>query len=176
VVTVRDLWHSGIGIAGVALVVTAAVAWPIGRLIADRFDRPRAAAALFVASVGTVIALTLTPHYPGPVDFLPPPPHFLHYIGDLHRVWAALTAPPTDAEQIANITLYVPVGLFGRFVWRSTIGAAAFGTALTVVIETCQYWIVGRDGSLTDIRNNAVGAILGALLAAVAARVARQEA
>jgi VanZ family protein len=82
----------------------------------------------------------------------------------------------TDPEQIANIALYVPVGLFGRFVWRSAIGAAAFGTALTVVIETCQYGIVGRDGSLTDIRNNAAGAILGALLGGVAARVIRHPA
>jgi VanZ family protein len=175
VVTVRDLWHSGIEIAAVALVVTAAVAWPIGRLIADRFGRPRAPAALFVAAVGVVVALTLTPNYPDPGD-PPAPVHFLYYIGDLHHVWVDLTSAPTDPEQIANIALYVPVGLFGRFVWRSAIAAAAFGTALTVVIETCQFWIVGRDGSLTDIRNNAVGAILGALLAAVAARVARREA
>jgi MFS family permease len=164
------LWHSGIALATLALVVTFVVAWPVGRLIADRVGRPRVATVLFVAAVGVVMALTLTPNYPGPEDFLPPPPHFLHYIGDTHRIWAALTAPPSDPEQIANIALYVPVGLFGRFVWRSAIGAAAFGTALTVVIETCQYGIVGRDGSLTDIRNNAAGAILGALIGAVAIR------
>jgi len=170
VATVRDLWHSGTALATLAILVTFVVAWPVGRLIADRFGRPRVATALFVAAVGVVMALTLTPNYPGPVDFTPPPPHFLHYIGDMGRVWAALTAPPTDPEQIANIALYVPVGLFGRFVWRSAIGAVAFGTALTVVIETCQYGIVGRDGSLTDIRNNAAGAILGALIGAVVTR------
>jgi MFS family permease len=165
------LWHSGIALATLALLVTLVVAWPVGRLIADRFGRPRVATALFVAAVGLVMALTLMPNYPGPVDFTPPPPHFLYYIDDMGRVWAALTAAPTDPEQIANIALYVPVGLFGRFVWRSAIGAAAFGTALTVVIEMCQFWIVGRDGSLTDIRNNAAGAILGAVVGAVAVRV-----
>ena len=170
--TVRDLWHTGIALATLALVVTFVVAWPVGRLIADRFGRPRLATALFVAAVGVVMALTLTPNYPDPGD-LPPPVHFLYYIGDLHHVWADLTSAPMDPEQIANIALYVPVGLFGRFVWRSAIAAAAFGTVLTVVIETCQLWIVGRDGSLTDIRNNAAGAILGALVGAVAARVIR---
>jgi VanZ family protein len=47
--------------------------------------------------------------------------------------------------------------------------------ALTVFVETCQYGIVGRDGSITDIRNNAAGAILGALLAATAVRFRRRR-
>jgi glycopeptide antibiotics resistance protein len=157
------------------LLVTAIAAWPLGRLIANRFGRSRAAAVLFIAAVGVVMALTLTPNYPTPGQLTDMPPHFLQYLGNPHMVWAALTSPPADSEQIANIALYVPVGLFGRFVWRSAIGAAAFGIALTIVIETCQYGIPGRDGSLTDIRNNAVGAILGALLGAVAARVAERR-
>ena len=157
------------------LLVTAVAAWPLGRLIANRLGRSRAAAVLFVAAVGVVMALTLTPNYPGPGEPTDMPPHFLQYLGNPHMVWAALTSPPADSEQIANVALYVPVGLFGRFVWRTTIGAAAFGIALTVVIETCQYGVPGRDGSLTDIRNNAAGAVLGALLGAVAARIAERR-
>ena len=169
--TLRDLWFSGVNWPALAaLVATAVLAWPLGRLIADRFRRSRAAAILFVAAVGVVAALTLMPNYPVPGDPTVVPPHFLQYIGDVNLVWAALTSLPTDSEQIANIALYVPVGLFGRFVWRSTVRAAAFGTALTVFVETCQYGIVGRDGSITDIRNNAAGALLGALVAAVAVR------
>jgi glycopeptide antibiotics resistance protein len=173
---VHDLWHFVLGRSAlVVLLVTAVVAWPLSRLVADRFGRSRVATVLFLASVGVVMALTLTPNYPAPGEITVMPPHFLQYIGNRHMVWAALTSPPADSEQIANIALYVPVGLFGRFVWRSTIGAAAFGIALTVAIETCQYGIVGRDGSLTDIRNNAAGAVLGALIGAVAVRVAQRR-
>jgi glycopeptide antibiotics resistance protein len=39
---------------------------------------------------------------------------------------------------------------------------------LTLAIETCQYGIIGRAGSITDIRNNTMGAILGAVFAAAA--------
>jgi glycopeptide antibiotics resistance protein len=174
--SVHDLWHFLLGRAALAVVVaTAFVAWPVGRLIADRLRRPRAAAVLFVAAVGVVMALTLTPNYPAPGELTDVPPHFLHYLGNLHMVWAALTSPPSDSEQIANIALYIPVGLFGRFVWRSALGAAAFGITLTVFIETCQYGIVGRDGSLTDIRNNAAGAVLGALVGAIGARLVQRR-
>jgi glycopeptide antibiotics resistance protein len=76
---------------------------------------------------------------------------------------------------LANIALYIPIGFLGRLVWRSAARAAGFGTALTVFIETCQYGIVGRDGSITDIRNNAAGAILGALLAVTAVRFRRRR-
>jgi glycopeptide antibiotics resistance protein len=173
---VHDLWHFILGRAAlVVLLATAVVAWPLGRLIADRFRRPRVAAVLFVAAVGVVMALTLTPNYPAPGEATDVPPHFLQYLGNLHMVWAALTSAPADSEQVANIALYIPVGLFGRFVWGGAMRAAVFGIALTVAIETCQYGIVGRDGSLTDIRNNAAGAILGALVGAVAVRVARRR-
>jgi hypothetical protein len=174
--SVHDLWRFLLGRAALAVVVaTSVVAWPVGRLIADRFRRPRVAAVLFVGAVGVVMALTLTPNHPAPGELTDVPPHFLRYLGDSHMVWAAVTSPPSDSEQIANIALYVPVGLFGRFVWRSALGAAAFGIALTVFIETCQYGIVGRDGSLTDIRNNAAGAVLGALIGAVATRVLQRR-
>jgi glycopeptide antibiotics resistance protein len=170
---VQDLWHFILGRAALAvLVATAVLAWPVGRRVAERFGRSRAAAVLFVAAVGVVMALTLTPNYPVPGEPTAVSPHFLHHITDADMAWMALTSVPFDSEQIANIALYVPVGLFGRFVWGSTLRAAAFGMALTVFVETCQYGIVGRDGSITDIRNNAAGALLGALVAAaVAARV-----
>jgi glycopeptide antibiotics resistance protein len=170
VTAVHDLWEFLRGRAAFAvLVATAIVSWPLGRLIADRFGRSRAWTVLFVAAVGVVMALTLTPNYPVPGEPTEVPVHFLQQLGHLNRLRLALTSPPTDSEQIANIALYVPVGLFGRFVWGSALRATVFGTALTVVIETCQYGIVGRDGSITDIRNNAVGALLGAVAAAVAA-------
>ena len=116
-----------------------------------------------------MLALTLTPNEP--VDGIYPvmPPHFLTQLTDPALVWSTLTAAPSDAEQWANVALYVPIGLIGRFVWRTAARAALAGTALTIFVETCQYGIVGRAGSLTDMRNNTAGTILGALVAAGAA-------
>jgi glycopeptide antibiotics resistance protein len=86
-------------------------------------------------------------------------------------VWSALTAAPSDAEEIANVALYVPVGVLGWLLWRSVGWATLFGAMLTVVIETCQIGVIGRAGSLTDIRNNTAGAFLGAVFAAAVVRV-----
>ncbi len=174
--TAEGLWAFVIGPAALAVfLATALAAWPIGVRIARRRGCPRSAAVLFVLSVGVIAGLTLTPNRPAPgvVELLPP--HYLTQIGDLRQVWSQLTAAPSDNEQLANIALYVPVGLLGSFVWHGAARATLVGTALTVAIETCQYGIIGRAGSLTDIRNNAVGALLGAVLAAVAVRRTRQS-
>lgn len=153
-----------------ALLATALLAGPAGVRLARRRCCAPVAAVLFAAAVGVIVALTLTPNRPGAGE--PPPPHYLTQVGDLRLVWSALTAAPADAEQLANIALYVPAGLLGYLVWHGPARAALFGLALTVAIETCQYGIIGRAGSLTDIRNNAAGALLGALAAALAATAA----
>jgi hypothetical protein len=152
--------------------VAVVIAWPIGHLIAKRCRRSRTAAALLVAAVGFVVALTLTPDF----DYspaVPLPPHYLTLIDNPRVVWAQLIQPPSDAEQVANILFFVPVGLFAGWFWKSVVRASLFGLALTVTIETCQYDIPGRAGSFTDIRNNTLGAIAGALLAATAYWTAR---
>ena len=53
--------------------------------------------------------------------------------------------------------------------------ATLFGAALTVFVETCQYGIVGRAGSITDIRNNTLGALLGAIAVLLVVRSIRPE-
>lgn len=148
------------------LAVTLLAVWPAARRIARRTGCRPFVAALFVLSVGVVVALTLTPAEPPPGVPVTAPPHFLAQVDHPRLVWSLLTAPPSDAEQIANIALYLPVGLLARLVWRRTLPATLIGAALTVAIETCQYSIIGRAGSITDIRNNTVGALLGALAAA----------
>jgi glycopeptide antibiotics resistance protein len=125
---------------------------------------------LLVLVVGVVAALTLTPNPPAPGVVETLPAHFLTKLDEPREVWAKLTAAPSDGEQFANIALYVPVGLLGMLVWRSIIRGALFGAILTLIIETCQSGIVGRAGSITDIRNNTAGALLGALVAAVLSR------
>lgn len=162
------LWDFVTGPAALAvLLVTALLAWPAGARLARRRACSRAAAMLYVVAVGVVVALTLTPNRPAPgvVEVLPP--HYLTQLGDLRLVWSRLTAAPADAEELANIALYVPIGLLGRLVWHGAARATLTGAVLTVAIETCQYGIIGRAGSLTDIRNNSAGALIGAVAAAV---------
>jgi glycopeptide antibiotics resistance protein len=156
------------------MVAALAVAWPIGGRLAAHSHCTRANAILFVVTIGMVVALTMTPNEPTTGTGVPMPPHFLQQLGDGPLIWAKLTAAPDDSEQLANVALYIPVGFLGRLVWRNAVRAAGFGMALTVFIETCQYGIVGRAGSITDIRNNTAGAILGALFAATATRVRRR--
>jgi len=147
----------------VALVSATAVSWPLGRRLARHRGCSPIAGALFVLSVGMILALTVTPNEPGRYALLPP--HYLTQLGHPRQVWATLTAMPDDLEEYANIALYVPFGFFGWFVWRSAAVAALSGLALTVFAETCQHDIVGRAGSFTDIRNNTLGAVLGAAAA-----------
>jgi glycopeptide antibiotics resistance protein len=154
------------------LAATLVLAWPIGRRLADRLHCSRAVAVAFVVTVGVVLALTLTPSRS--VDGSAPvlPPHYLSLLRhDPAVLWAQFTSWPGDVEQRANIALYIPVGVLAGFAWRSVVRASAFGMMLTIVIETCQYGIIGRSGSITDIRNNTAGAILGALFAAAATRL-----
>jgi glycopeptide antibiotics resistance protein len=175
VLSAVGLWDFVTGPAPLTvLAVTAVATWPATRWIARRTGCRRPVAALFVATVGMVVALTLTPNDPVPGVPVPVPPHFLEQIGDTRLVWSLLTAAPADAEQVANIALYLPVGFLGRLVWRRVGPAALTGLALTAAIETCQFGIIGRAGSITDIRNNTAGALLGAVVAAVAAGLARR--
>ena len=145
----------------VVFAVFLALAWPLSRLAARRV-----VAALFIVSVGVIVALTATPSYADPASFAAIPPHFLTQLDEPRLILAKLIAPPSDAEQIANIWLYVPLGIFGRLLLRSTARATLAGFLLVLAIETIQYVIPGRAGSITDIRNNVLGTFFGALAAA----------
>jgi nitrate/nitrite transporter NarK len=167
VLTAGGLWGFITTPAAVAVTVaTLAVARPFGRRLATRYGCSRAVAVLFVIAVGVVLALTLTPNQPSGIP-LPRPPHFLQQLGDGRLIWAKLVTPPDDSEELANIAIYLPAGFLGRFVWGSVGRATSFGLVLTVFVETCQYGVIGRAGSVTDIRNNTLGAFFGALLAAL---------
>lgn len=153
------------------LAATALTCWPLGVLLARWCRCPRPAAALFLAATGVVVALTLTPNPPEPAPY----PHFLTLLHHAPgRLRAQVFGPPTDLEQLANIALYVPIGAFGRLIWPHIVRATLVGLALTASIELCQYDIIGRAGSLTDIRNNALGALAGAALTAAAIHLGRR--
>lgn len=149
----------------VVIAATFAVAWPLGRRMAIRYRCPPVVAILFIVAVGMIVALTLTPN--DHAIPLPRPPHFLQQLGDGRLIWSKIVTPPDDAEEVANIAIYLPAGILGLFVWGSVGRATSFGLVLAVFVETCQYGVIGRAGSITDIRNNVLGAFFGALLAKV---------
>ncbi len=73
------------------------------------------------------------------------------------------------AEQLANVALFVPVGvflllLFGTRLWWLALAAAI---TLTSLIETAQQAVPGRVSDERDIAANTVGAVVGILLGLV---------
>ncbi|WP_199516372.1 VanZ family protein [Nucisporomicrobium flavum] len=159
----------------VVFAIFLAVAWPLSRF-AGRDRRRRIVAALFVASAGMIVALTATPSYADPASFAAIPPHFLTQLDEPRLILAKLIAAPSDMEQIANIALYVPLGVFGRLLLRSTTRATLAGFLLVFTIETIQYAIPGRAGSITDIRNNVLGTFLAAVATAAVVYLSRDDA
>ena len=158
-----------------ALSATALLALPIGRRLAAHRSCPELVAVLLILMVGLVAALTLTPNPPAPGVTEILPPHYLTLLTHPRTVWAQLTEPPADGEQQANIALFVPIGVLAALVFGTVLRATLFGAALTVFVETCQYGIAGRAGSFTDIRNNTLGALLGAIAVLLVVRSIRAE-
>jgi VanZ family protein len=73
------------------------------------------------------------------------------------------------AEYLANVALFVPVGvflllLFGTRFWWLAVGAALLMTSL---IETAQRSIPGRVSDERDVAANTMGAVVGVLLGLV---------
>lgn len=87
----------------------------------------------------------------------------------LHRRGYLLGIDDSRLEFIANIALFVPVGmflllLFGTRLWWVAL-AASF--AMTAAIETAQRYIPGRVPDERDLLANGMGAVIGVLVALV---------
>lgn len=85
----------------------------------------------------------------------------------LHRHGYLLTIDNNEIEFLANIALFVPVGmflllLFGTRLWWLAL-AASFG--LTAFIEIAQRSIPGRVPDERDLLANGLGAVVGVLIA-----------
>ncbi|HJT89011.1 MAG TPA: VanZ family protein [Bryobacteraceae bacterium] len=91
--------------------------------------------------------------------------------------WSALLATwhefGSRGDLIANLLLYIPLGLSGALVLRgfpfvprvALVGAG--GAVLSLVMELAQFYDPGRDSALSDVYMNAAGAIAGALAAQI---------
>jgi VanZ family protein len=95
----------------------------------------------------------------------------------LHRFSATQWLTFNDLEFVANIVLFVPLGLFfvllvGKRQWWLALGLAV---VLTVGIELVQQFIPSRVSDVRDILSNSLGAGIGVLIT-LSVAAARQRA
>jgi glycopeptide antibiotics resistance protein len=109
--------------------------------------------------------LTLTPEPIGPDQ-----QQFIQRVLDgLHRRGYAETLDYDQLEFLANIALFVPIGVFLLLLfgaggwWLAAIGSFA----MTAVIETLQRQIPGRVSDDRDVLANGIGALIGIAIALV---------
>ena len=88
--------------------------------------------------------------------------HFFSRYPSLHITYSSL-------EFLANVAMFVPVGLFfllllGRRRWWLAI---VLGVLLTCGIEFTQLFLPGRVSDVRDILSNSVGAFVGVIIALI---------
>jgi len=141
------------------LLLTLAVAWPLGRA-------GGATGVLFVLALGIVLAATTTTYLPyfsfGGVD------RYLHGFAHPGQVFGHFAG---NRERVANIVLFLPLGLFGTLLWRRPLLVLAGCCALTFTIEGWQGYI-GRTADAADVLHNSAGAAIGVVTALVWERTA----
>lgn len=133
-----------------ALVAAVALGLPLGWVLASR---PRAAWVLAGAAAVGVLVATLYP------------------TGRVVEVVCVLgrDGTLTGPEPLANVALFVPIGLLVGLATRRPVLGALTGAALTIAIELVQALVpaIGRSCAMDDALANALGATLGAVLAGV---------
>src|SRR5688572_27824066 len=103
-----------------------------------------------VLAVGAIAVLTLRPG-PAYVPSLPP--------------GCIICGEYGAADAILNVLLFVPLGLGLGLMGMRSGRALLAGMVLSLLIETWQIILPGRDASLGDLITNSTGALLGAVLA-----------
>jgi len=68
-------------------------------------------------------------------------------------------------EFVANILLFVPLGLLLTVLMRHHVWGAALALALSIAVELVQVLIPERSPSLRDVLANGLGAAIGAAIA-----------
>lgn len=135
----------------------------LGPVLGTRLvGRPRLAWWLTGVSLLPVVALTLVP-----VD--------RELFARCTVQWALPT--PGRVELMANVVLFVAPVLLSGIAMRRPAPALAAGIALSAGLETLQAVVpaIGRSCDTNDLLSNTIGAVIGAVLAAVALRAARDR-
>lgn len=79
-------------------------------------------------------------------------------------------------EFVANIALFVPVGIFLTILFRRAWMGAVIALAGSAMVEIAQVFIPARQPSLRDVLANVLGAAVGAALAWLILRRAARRA
>jgi VanZ family protein len=126
----------------------------------------RLAVVFFVAALAVVVTLTLQTG-PGGFDAARP----ARFDPIYH---------PYMQDALANVMLYLPVGFFAVFVWRSrprpVVWATGLAFTLSFTIELAQ-WVLPIDRAATthDVLSNTLGGFIGAMAGILVVRLARKS-
>jgi len=71
--------------------------------------------------------------------------------------------PRMLADALANLLLFIPIGLALRLAGFRTRAVVAMGALLSGAIETVQLWVPGRDATPIDVLTNTAGACVAAV-------------
>ena len=119
-----------------------------------------------------ILALTV-----GPVSQTRALAAFLHVLRALSSTAGLREPTEPQAEVLANVLLFVPLGLAGG--WLAPLRRAPWVVVglglLALSIEAVQYPVAGRDASLQDVLLNTLGGLLGVAAAVVGKRVVRRR-
>lgn len=112
-------------------------------------SRASDAAALAAAALIAVVTLWPAPTQPQPGE-----------------VFCLVCGPLGGVDFLANVVLFLPLGVALAAGGRSPARALWMSAALSLAIEACQWRLVpGRDASAGDVLANSLGAVVGALAA-----------
>lgn len=110
-----------------------------------------------VVAVLLVLGATLLPAEPeGSVDW--------------HQVFCLLCGRAAVADGLANIALFLPLGIALALLNHAPRRALLLAASLSLAVELAQFWIPGRDPSLSDLIFNTLGAGLGGGMVRLAPR------
>ena len=139
------------------LAATALLAWPLGR-------RRGRLGVLFVLTLGVILAATATNRL---VHFsaagVPP---YLREFANPAYVFGGFAG---NLERLANIGLFLPLGLLATLLWRRPLLVVGSCALLSFLLEAWQGFI-GRGGDPVDVVHNTAGAALGVGLAYLASQ------
>jgi glycopeptide antibiotics resistance protein len=87
-------------------------------------------------------------------------------------LWCLVCGPRGEVDVVLNLLLFVPFAVGLRLAGMPFRRIVAWAAGLTLAVETLQATVIpGRDASLSDLLTNTTGAMLGAALAPLLARL-----
>ncbi|WP_203748241.1 VanZ family protein [Actinoplanes cyaneus] len=110
---------------------------------------------LFVLTLGAVLAATTTTG-----ELRPSLSGMRSYLGGFADPAYVIDGFGTSREKIANLGLFLPLGLLAARLWPRPFVVLAALAALAFGIELWQAFI-GRGGDAVDVLHNTVGALVG---------------